>query len=149
MRNAPPPGDERNGARIVATSTIVLASFNPACYRNGGPATVTDANGSVLGTGNVNLPTDGWWVLGLGPKDASPPPVDPPPVNNPPPPVDPPPPPVNPPPPLTPPPPSGGGSGSGSGGGPVATPEPSTLVLLGIGGATAGLWRKRVRREAV
>ncbi|HUR54868.1 MAG TPA: PEP-CTERM sorting domain-containing protein [Gemmataceae bacterium] len=104
-------------------------------------ANVTDADGNVLGTGQVTVPTDGWWVIGLGPKDGTLPPVDPPPPPpvDPPvePPVDPPLPPVDPPNPPSPPtPPSPG---------PVATPEPSTLVLLGIGGAV-GAWRQRRRK---
>jgi hypothetical protein len=96
---------------------------------------LTDSVGETLATGSVTVPDAGWWVIGLGPGertgggpvDPPPPPVDPPP-----PPVDPPPPPVDPPPP---------------GGGPVATPEPSTMALVALGGLTAGLWR-RVRSRA-
>jgi hypothetical protein len=113
-------------------------------------ASITDPNGNVLGSGSVNVPAEGWWVIGLGPKELVPPvdppdpptpPVDPPtpPVDPPLPPVDPPLPPVDPPvdPPLPPTPSTP----------PVATPEPSTLALLGIGGAVVGAWRHRTRRE--
>lgn len=130
-------------------------------------ATVTDAAGQTLGTGKVDLPNGGWWVLGLGPGD------DPnagggstgggstggggtgggdggpigggdgsggaggPPQGgtggdtgggNP--------------GPGTPPPGGGGGSTSGP-----TTPEPSTVVLLGIGFGFARAWTRLRRKE--
>jgi hypothetical protein len=96
---------------------------------------LTDPAGDVLGTGAVTVPEGGWWVIGLGPGEQTDPgtggggggPVDPP---------------LPPPPPPTPPLPDDGG-----GGGPVATPEPSALVLVALGGLTAGAWR-RVRLRA-
>jgi hypothetical protein len=94
---------------------------------------VTDASGNPLGAGQVTVPEGGWWVIGLGPgeQDVTPDP-DPDPIPDPDP--DPEPPlPV----PTTPP-------GNGS----VATPEPATAILLGIGGATVAAWqRRRLRRK--
>jgi len=98
---------------------------------------VTDANGNPLGQGQVTVPTDGWWVIGLGTASVTPSgPVDPPPG-----PTDPPPGPGDPPgsvdPPPTPPEPTGGT---------VTTPEPASALLIGVGGlATAG-WRRLRRR---
>jgi len=104
-------------------------------------ATVTDGAGGALGTGSITLPDGGWWVLGLTPGANTPPgPIDPPPP--PPGPIDPPPGPVDPPPPPPPPPPGPGD------GGPVATPEPSTLVLVGIGTLAAGVVRRKRARAA-
>lgn len=83
----------------------------------------------VLGTTTVTVPDSGWWVIGLTPgdqtpNDPTPPPTDPGGT------------------PGTPPPPTGGGTDQpppsdpppGGGDGPVSTPEPSTIVLVGIGG---------------
>ncbi|HEY1187528.1 MAG TPA: PEP-CTERM sorting domain-containing protein [Gemmata sp.] len=95
------------------------------------------------GTLSVTVPDGGWWVVGLGPgaKDVVPPPDG---GNN------------------------GGGDGGGNNGGgdgggdgggnngggdgggtggPVATPEPTTGVLLGIGGLSAAGWRFVGRRR--
>lgn len=99
---------------------------------------VTDGNGNSLGQGHVTVPTDGWWVIGLGTAALDQPtgPVDPPPT-----PGDPPPTPGDPPPPGDPTPPS-----PPPGGGTVTTPEPGSAILLGVGGlATAG-WRRLRRR---
>jgi hypothetical protein len=94
---------------------------------------VTDANGNLLGRGEVTLPDGGWWVVGLGPGAGdtdNPDPPDPigggdddddddPPV-------------------VVPTPPNQGGT--------VGTPEPASLVLLGIGGLSVAGWR-RLRRK--
>lgn len=84
-------------------------------------AAITDPNGNPLGTGTVAVPGDGWWVVGLTPGATTDPP--------PPPPVDPPP--------------------SHGGGGPVATPEPSALLIVALGGLTTGAWRRVARRKTV
>lgn len=108
-------------------------------------ATVTDAAGNLLGTGSLDIPADGSFVLGLGQgtnTDPSPDPVDPGPIDPPPtddggnPPVQNPPPVDNNPPPNT-----------GSGGPVAATPEPSTAVMVGLGGLAAGTWRLRRRMK--
>lgn len=86
-------------------------------------ATVTDGNGNQLATGSLVVPDGGWWVLGLSPgANTVPTPTEPPPTDPGPPP---------------PPPPSGGS---------VATPEPSTLVLVGLGGLAVHGWR-RLRQQ--
>jgi hypothetical protein len=130
-------------------------------------ATVTDSLGNQLGTGTIDLPSgDNWWVLGLTPGDNNPPtgpgPIDPAPTDpeptNPGPtdpeptnpgPTDPEPTnpgPTDPEPPL--PPPANHGGGGAGGGGSVNTPEPSTAVLVGLGGAAVGLYR-RLKRVAL
>lgn len=94
-------------------------------------ATLTDAAGNTLGEATVALPTDGWWVIGLGPAAATPAPTPTPtPTPNP-----------------TPTPgPDPALPGSGGGGGTVATPEPGTLGLVAAGGLGAGAWRQLRRR---
>ena len=99
---------------------------------------VTDPNGNPLGNGQVTLPNGGWWVIGIGPgeKDSSPPPTTDPvggggtggtggdggPITDP---------------------PDGGtGNSTGGGGGPLATPEPASVVLLALGGATCAAYRR-------
>ena len=101
---------------------------------------VTDPNGNPLGSGQVNLPGGGWWVIGLGPgRDDSAPPPDPDPIGGgddddddddgeTPVPV------------PVPVPPANGNPGS------VATPEPASIMLVAIGGAGAAGWR-RLRRS--
>jgi hypothetical protein len=104
---------------------------------------VTDPNGNPLGTGQVKVPGGGWWVIGIGPGgEATDPPDDPDPI-----------PPGggggDPPTEPTDPPGNDGGSGGntgGGGGGPVATPEPATLLLAGLGGVTLAGYR-RFRRS--
>jgi len=100
---------------------------------------VTDPNGNSLGGGQVTLPDGGWWVIGIGPgqPDSQPQP-DPDPIGgggtdggNPIP---------------DPPPPTDNGGNTGGPGGPVATPEPATAMLLGLGGATLAVYR-RFRRD--
>lgn len=84
--------------------------------------TASDADGAHLGGATLALPADGWWVLGFGSTGQllpDPVPVDPVPVA-----VD----------PLAP---TAGPSA------PAETPEPTTLLLAGIGLAGAALVRKR------
>lgn len=101
---------------------------------------LTDATANVLGTKSVVVPDGGWWVIGLGPNPSG---NDPDPIgggddddddddggngggNN------------------------GGGDNGGDGGGPivgpVATPEPATALLAGIGGLGV-LGLRAVRRR--
>ncbi|WP_010045663.1 PEP-CTERM sorting domain-containing protein [Gemmata obscuriglobus] len=106
--------------------------------------TLTDAASNPIGTGTVTVPDGGWWVIGLGPgtKEQSGGGGDNGGGGN------------N----------GGGGDGgnggggnnggggdgggnNGGGGGPVATPEPATGVLLGIGGLGAAGWRLVKRRR--
>jgi hypothetical protein len=97
-------------------------------------ATVTDPNGNPLGTGSVGVPDGGWWIVGLSPDAKTDPgPIEPP-IPDPE--------PVPVPTPIPVPTPVPGPSS-----GPVATPEPTTLALLGIGGLTVGVWRKVKRRK--
>ena len=148
----------------TAAALLGIALADPLADGSRGlTATVTDAGGTVLGTGTLTVPDGGWWVLGLTPGEQlptpppppapveptptpapveptpTPPPVEPTPIPTPipvdpfptiPPPVEPmPPAPV----PTTP------------GGGPVATPEPSSMVLVGLGGVCVGAWRRSGR----
>lgn len=108
-------------------------------------ATVTDAGGNVLGTGTVTVPDGGYFVIGLGPDAATPPPpvIDPPPTPDPTPdptPTPTPEPPVTNPPPVVDPPAPGDP-------GPVATPEPSSLVLVAVGGVAATTFRRLRTRK--
>jgi hypothetical protein len=96
-------------------------------------ASITDASGNPLGSGSVNVPDGGWWVIGLGPAAATPTPPTPP--IDPTPPVDP-----IPDPPTTP---TDGGGDSPT---PANTPEPGTLAMAAIGSGAAYAWRRnRVR----
>lgn len=80
---------------------------------------LTDPQLNPVAGGSVTLPGDGWWVIGLGPNphDTTTPPDTDPPTGPPP---DP---------------------------GPVATPEPATLVLFGLGGLGSLGWRFYKRRR--
>ncbi|QDU20101.1 hypothetical protein [Urbifossiella limnaea] len=100
-------------------------------------ATVTDAGGNVIGTGTVSVPDGGYYVIGLGPDAGTTPPpvIDPPPTPTP----DPTPTPTPEPPVVDPVPESPG---------PVATPEPSSLVLAAVGGIAATTLRRYRTRKA-
>jgi hypothetical protein len=107
---------------------------------------VTDPNGNPLGSGQVTVPGGGWWVIGIGPGgESTDPPPDPGPIGGGDGGGDPPPDPVPPPEPV--PPGGGGGGNTGGGGGPVATPEPATFVLCGLGGMTVAGFRRLRRRS--
>ncbi len=97
---------------------------------------VTDKDGNPLGEGQIGVPEGGWWVIGLGPDGTG----------------------MNP---DLPPDPIGSGDGDGGEGTPVpvpvpptpvptpdtvATPEPGTAVLIGLGGLTAAGWRRFTRK---
>jgi hypothetical protein len=100
-------------------------------------AKFTDSQGNTIGSGSVNVPDGGWWVIGLGPDTRTvPDPVPDPGPIDPPPPVD----PIPQPPVPTPPP------GPTTGG--VATPEPGTLALAALGGSTVYAWRRGRMRSA-
>ena len=144
-------GDQASGAPLTAQpvpagSNSLSVTKSEAAEDGSSVITVgiTDPDGNPLGSGQVTLPGGGWWVIGIGPGDESTdPPDDPGPIgggggDGDPPPgggggED--------------PPPVGGGSGGNNGGGnPVATPEPASLVLVGLGGATLAGYR-RLRRS--
>jgi hypothetical protein len=113
-----------------------LLSINKSDPTANGSSTLTvgltDPNGNSLGGGSVTVPDNGWWVIGLGPnpQDTTPPTPTPDPIPTPTPTPDPDPTPV---PVPTP--------------GPVATPEPATLLLAGIGGMGACGWQFIRRRR--
>jgi hypothetical protein len=117
------------GGSVPSSAALLGVDVAPTNSGSKLTASVTDGNGNSLGSGSVNIPQNGWWVLGLNPNDPTQPtpPSDP---GSPPPPSDPNPPTI-PPPSTTPP-----------GTGPMATPEPATFVLAVIGGAAAQLWRR-------
>jgi hypothetical protein len=93
---------------------------------------VTSPGGTALGQTNVNVPSNGWWVVGLGNGSVTTTTTTPPPVGG-----------TG----TTTPPPTTGSSppGGSSGGGTAATPEPSTMMLFGFGGLTLAGWRMRRR----
>jgi PEP-CTERM motif len=127
-QSAPPPAD--------ANSLAVDQSEPDGTGARVVSAKLTDPTGKTLANGAVTMPDGGWWVIGLGPGEntTTTPPPDPDPV--------------------------GGGSGGGDPPpdptpvpvpvptpGPVATPEPATGVLLGLGGLTTFGWRLIKRRR--
>lgn len=98
---------------------------------------LTGPNGASLGGGSVTVPDNGWWVIGLGPNPrdtTSTPTPDPVPTPTPNPTPTPTPDPTPTPVPVPTP-------------GPVATPEPATLVLAGLGGLSACGWQFVRRRR--
>jgi hypothetical protein len=124
---APATGVPVDGANLLSVDFGQKAADGSQVVSVG----VTDPNGNPLGSGQVTLPDGGWWVIGLGPgSNGTTPPPDPDPV--------------------------GGGGGEdpdpvpvppdNSNPGSIATPEPASLVLLGIGGLGAATWR-RLRRK--
>lgn len=116
-----------------APSGVNLAAVSLTDGGNGSKVltvAVTDANGNPLGQASVGVSNDpnAWWVIGLGSAavdDQEPPVIEEPPVD----------PPVDPVPPVPTDP-----------TGPVATPEPASVVLLGVSGLTAATFR-RFRRK--
>jgi hypothetical protein len=120
------------GATVPPSDANLLSITKGEPGANGSsPLTVslTDPQGNPLVNGSVNIPDGGWWVIGLGPNpnDTTPAPTpdpDPTPTPDP----DP-----NPTPDPTP--------------GPVATPEPATLLLAGIGGISTYGWCAYKRRR--
>ncbi len=134
------------GKGLASTTPDALASTPPADANlttvnlNAGTLAVsmTDPLGNLLGSGNVTVPDGGWWVLGLGPNpNEFVPDPDPTPTPTPDPTPTPTPTPTPPPTPTPTTPPVGG---------PVATPEPATALLAGIGGLSAfgfRLWKRR------
>lgn len=140
---APQTGADIGGANLVSGSLGDRRDDGSRVLSVG----VKDKDGNSLGSGNIDVPNGGWWVVGIGPgeKDTTggggdPGPIgggtgggtgggdpgtgggDPGPVGG------------------------GGGGGSGggngNGGGSVTTPEPGTVVLLGLGGLTAAGCRR-------
>lgn len=101
-------------------------------------ASLTDSSGNALGSGTVEVPDGGWWVIGLGPDTRTIPDTDPEPG------------PIDPPPPVDPLPETPGPvpTPGPTTGGPIATPEPATLGLVAIGGGTVCMWRRVRQRNA-
>ena len=117
-----------------ANANLMSINLGEAAQNGSRPLSVglTDPQGHSIGNLNVDVPGDGWWVIGLGPNPNEVPDPDP-----------------------------GSGPGSdpgiptepgpGSGGnpGPVATPEPASIFLAGIGGLGAFGWRLTKRRRVI
>ena len=85
-----PPASAAPSAGGNVPSNAALFGVNLAESNNGSrtlTATVTDSSGNKLGTGSIDVPDGGWWVLGLTPSVPlpDPGPLDPPPIDNPPP----------------------------------------------------------------
>ncbi len=110
-------------------TTAALLGIQSAERAEGGhtlTVSVTDRSGAVLGTGTLDVPTGGWWVIGMGPdaKPATNPGGDPGEEPNP-----------------------GNGGNPPTNPGPTpGVPEPATLAL-GLVGLAAASWRRvRSRR---
>ncbi len=131
-------------ATVPPANAVQLTADLGELDANGGRSltvAVTDAALNPLGSATVLLPDGGWWVLGLGQglSDIVPTPEPTPiPIPTPTPTPEPTPIPVPTPIPTPTPTPTPG---------PVATPEPATGVLLGIGGLAAAGWRMVKRRR--
>ena len=115
------------GTTVPANANLMTVNLADPAADGSRALTVgfTDPLGKALGTGSVAVPDGGWWVIGLGPNPSDTTPVPTPdPIPTPDPGPTPTPTPTPDPVPL----PAPGGTG-----GPVATPEPATALLAGIG----------------
>lgn len=158
------------GGKGLATATPDATAVEAPtdAYKLGIDATEPDANGNrvlsieltdptnkPVGSGSLTLENGGWWVIGLGPNpNTVPNPLpepepEPEPEPTPEPEPEPTPEPTDPGEPLPETPPPGGGPEvpSNGGPGPIATPEPTTALLAGLGGLSAASWRMVKRRR--